>query len=298
MSRRLVEHRLSDIRLLGYSVAGEETVIAAPELNVCFDVGKAPAEMLSMDHVLLSHGHMDHAAGLAYYFSQRQFVGNAPGCVLAPIALVEPIKALMRVWGQLEGHVSPARIVGLKPGETFELRRGLIVRTFDINHGVPALGFAVIDVRRKLRSEFGDKTGPELVELKKQGVEIEYTLEVPLIAYGGDTAEGVWIDLDFVRKAKILILECTFYEPEHVRRARAGYHLHVKDVARILGRLENEHFVISHVTRRTGVREAKQALARLMGESVMSRVTFLMEGRMGRRRLPAEQRDDAEPSRE
>ncbi|MCG8408124.1 MAG: MBL fold metallo-hydrolase [Phycisphaerales bacterium] len=282
MGRRLIEHQLDDIRLLGYSVAGEETVVAAPELNVCFDVGKAPAEILSIDHVLLSHGHMDHAAGLAYYFSQRNFVGNAPGCAVVPEALVAPIKNLLKVWGDLEGHVSPARIVGLKPGDDFEIRRGLIARTFEINHGVPALGFCVVDVRRKLKPEFDTKTGPELVELKKQGIEIEYSVEVPLIAFCGDTAEGSWLELEMVRRAKVLILECTFFEAEHIRRARHGYHLHVRDVARIVNTLENDHIVISHVTRRTGIREAKHALAKVVNESTASRITFLMDGRRSR----------------
>lgn len=284
MGRRLIEHQLDDIRLLGYSVAGEETVVAVPELNVCFDVGKAPAEILSIDHVLLSHGHMDHAAGLAYYFSQRNFIGNSPGCALVPEALVAPIKRLLKVWGDLEGHVSPARIVGLKPGEDFEIRRGLVARTFEINHGVPALGFCVVDVRRKLKPEFDTKTGPELVELKKQGIEIEYSVEVPLIAFCGDTAEGAWLDLEMVRQAKVLILECTFFDAEHIRRARDGYHLHVRDFGRIINRLENEHIVVSHVTRRTGIREAQSALAKVVSESAASRITFLMDGRRSRAR--------------
>lgn len=284
MGKHLIEHQLGDIRLLGYSVAGEETVIGAPELNVCFDIGKAPAEIISIDHVLLSHGHMDHAAGLAYYFSQRNFVGNAPGCAIVPTALVQPIKQLLRVWGDLEGHVSPARIIGLQPDEVFEVRRGLLIRTFEINHGVPSLGFCVIDVRRKLKPEFSAKTGPELVALKKEGVEIEYTVEIPLLAFCGDTAEGAWLEQDIVRRSKVLILECTFFEADHVRRARAGYHLHVRDVARIVQQLENEHIVLSHVTRRTGVRDAKQALAKLVSEQTMSRVTFLMDRGRGRPR--------------
>src|SRR5213595_1864052 len=149
----MVEHHLSDIRLLGYSLAGEESVVAAPELNVCFDVGRAPREIIAIDHVLLTHGHMDHAAGLAYYFSQRNFIGTAPGTALVPASHDGPIRDLMRVCGDIEGHVSPANIVPMNPGEEFELRRGLVERTFALNHGVPALGFSIIDVRLKLKPE-------------------------------------------------------------------------------------------------------------------------------------------------
>lgn len=286
MGGRLIEQVLGDIRLLGYSVAGEETVVAAPELNACFDVGKAPAEILAIDHVLLSHGHMDHAAGIAYYLSQRNFIGNAPGCIVAPRGLVAPIQDLMRAWSVIEGHPSPARLVGVAAGEDFEIRRGLIARPFDVNHRVPALGYCLIDVRHKLKPELLNKTGPELVALKKQGIAIENRVEVPLVAYCGDTAEGGWTELECVQKARVLVLECTFFEPDHTRRARDGYHLHVKDVARIIQRMDNEFVVLSHLTRRTSLREAKETLARLLHEEMLPRVRFLMDGRRYRSRPP------------
>lgn len=282
MSGSLVEHELSGIHILGYSVAGEESVVALPQLDTCFDVGKAPAEILPINHVLLTHGHMDHAAGLAYYFSQREFIGIAPGCSLMPERLVQPVRDLLRAWAKIEGHEAPARLIGMRPGDEHELRRGLIAKAFEINHGVPALGFVLIDVRHKLKPEFIGKTGPELVELKKQGIEIEYRLEVPLVAYCGDTAEGRWLEIDMVRRAKVLVLECTFFDADHVQRARAGYHMHVRDMARILPRLENENVLLTHVTRRTFLKEARRTLARLVGEEAMSRVTFLMEGRRAR----------------
>ena len=65
-----------DFTLAGYSVAGEESVIVAGELDVVFDIGRCPREAMRVNHVLLSHGHMDHAAGIAYYFSQRDFQGT------------------------------------------------------------------------------------------------------------------------------------------------------------------------------------------------------------------------------
>ena len=295
MAGALLKHDLGDIRLLGYSLAGEESVVAAPELNVCFDVGRAPREIIAIDHVALTHGHMDHAAGIAYYLSQRNFIGTSPGTVLAPASLERPLHELLRVWGDIEGHVTPAKIVPMTPGDEYEIRRGLVARTFALNHGVPAVGYSLVDVRLKLKPEFLDRTGPELVELKKRGVQIQYTLEVPLVCYCGDTAEGAFLDLEIVRKARVLVLECTFYEPDHVRRARAGKHLHVRDVARILPTLENEHVLITHVTRRTAQRAARAELARLVDPEVMARVHFVMEGRRVRSAPPPDfvkDRDD------
>jgi ribonuclease Z len=277
MSTTMVEKRVGGIKLVGFSLAGEETVVAAPELNVCFDVGRAPREIISVDTVCLSHGHMDHAAGIAYYFSQRNFLGNVAGTVLAPMALVKPLRDLVRVWGQIEGHVSPARIVGLEPGQDHRIRRDLVVRAFSTNHATPALGFCVIETRKKLKSEYASLNGPQLVELKKQGIQIDQENEVPLVCYAGDTMDGPHFDLDFVRRSQVLLLECTFFEPDHVQRAREGRHLHVRDLAALARRLENPDIVLVHVTRRTGMRLAYRYLREVIGTSGMERFTFLMD---------------------
>lgn len=277
MAARLVEHQLGDIRLVGYSLAGEETVIAAPELNACFDIGRAPPEVLPIDHVFLSHGHMDHSAGIAYYYSQRNFVGNAAGCIACPHPLVEPIRELMRVWGRIEGHPSPFKVVGMDSGDEYVIRKGLVARAFAINHRAPSLGFVLVDIRHKLKPEFAGLSGPQIVELKKKGIEIQYSQEVPLVAYCGDTAEGAWMENELVCTAKVLILECTFFEADHVKRAREGHHLHVRDVARILPKMKNEHFLLHHVTRRTSIHEAKRSLRALLPAEVQQRVTFLMD---------------------
>ena len=56
-------------RIQGYSIAGEQTVIQVPELDVCFDMGTCPRFALSSPFVAVSHGHMDHVGALPYYFS-------------------------------------------------------------------------------------------------------------------------------------------------------------------------------------------------------------------------------------
>jgi ribonuclease Z len=275
-------YQLSEIKidegltLAGYSVAGEESVIIAPELDACFDIGKCPREALRINHVLLSHGHMDHAAGIAYYFSQRDFQGIEGGEVVAPRALVGPLERLMEAVSAVEGHPSPHRFVGMAPGEDHEIRRGLVARAFATRHVGPTLGYSLIEIRQKLKEEFTGKTGPELVELKKQGVEITRRLELPLVAYLGDTAKANYFDLPYVREARVLLLECTFYDTDHIHRARAGKHIHVTDLPEVLEGMNNEHIVLVHVTRRTNMAEARKILRKSLRKEILDRITFLM----------------------
>lgn len=274
---RLVYKEPGGIAILGFSLAGEETVVAVPEHNVCFDVGRAPREVISIDNVCLTHGHMDHAAGIAYYFSQRAFVGNAPGRVIVHRNLVQPIQRLLEVWSEIEGHPSPADIRGVEPLEDVSIRRGLIVRPFAVNHAGFALGFTLIEVRHKLKPEFVGKSGPQLVALKGEGVAIEHRVEVPLLTFTGDTAPGRFLDHDFVQKSRLVLLECTFFEREHLTRARAGRHTHVEQLPKVLEAIPDAQVMLIHVTRRTDLRLAKRILERTLDPRDLERVSFLME---------------------
>src|SRR5262249_15972853 len=87
--------------IIGYSVAGEESVIQCPELNVVFDIGKCPRPALTSDFCRLSHGHIDHSAGIAYYLSQRFFQGMSPGTVLCPAKIADGLSGIIRAWAAL-----------------------------------------------------------------------------------------------------------------------------------------------------------------------------------------------------
>ena len=45
----------------------------------------------------------------------------------------------------------------------------------------------------------------------------------------------------------------------------------------MVANLKNEHIVITHVTRRTGIRRAKQMLRKRLGEERMKNIAFLMD---------------------
>jgi len=273
---RLSQLDMGDFTLAGYSVAGEESVILAPELDCAFDIGKCPREALTVNHVLLSHGHMDHAAGIAYYFAQRDFQGVACGTVLAPADLVRPLERLMVAWGAVEGHIPPHEFVGVLPGDDYEIRRNLLARAFGTRHLPGSLGFSVIDVRHKLKEQFLGLTGPQIVELKNKGVEITHRVEVPLVAFLGDTGPASYAEMPHVANARALLIECTFFDDEHVSRARAGKHLHVRDLPGVLEGMACERIIVIHVTRRTNLGAARKILRKTLGPDVLDRVTFLM----------------------
>jgi len=300
MAAPLAEFTYGDIHLVGSSLAGEETYILAPELNLAFDVGRAQRELLGIDHVFLTHGHMDHAAGIAYYFSQRMFIDNPPGHLYAPAPLIDPIQRLLRLWAEIDGHEPPANLHPVQPGTDVPLRRDLIVRPFEVNHPcrrrdrqtVAALGYTAIEVRHKLIDEYKYLTGPQLVELKKQGVAITRRVEIPLVTYCGDTAAGDFLNLDYVARSKVLLLECTFVEPDNRDRPRAGNHVYVSDLRDILPRLHNEKIVLIHLSRRTPLAVARNLLKRELGDLFDDRISFFMEHRRrGRRPAQGESND-------
>lgn len=268
-----------EFTLAGYSVAGEESVVIAPELDCVFDIGKCPREALAVNHVLLSHGHMDHVAGLPYYFAQRDFQGIADGTALVPADMVGPLEDLMVAWGRVEGHVPPHTFVGMSDGDDHEIRRGLLARAFATRHMPGSLGFSLIEVRHKLKGEFAGLTGPQIVELKKKGIEITNRVEVPMVAFLGDTAKANYSDLPCVANATALLIECTFFDADHLSRARAGKHLHVSDLPEVLEAMNNERIILIHVSRRTSIAAARGILRKTLDKATLKRVSFLMSRR-------------------
>lgn len=268
---------VGSIHVIGYSVAGEETVVQVPELDICFDIGRAPHFALTSNILCISHGHMDHLAGIAYYLSQRHFQGMKPGTILLPAEIAKFTDEMLRSWRNIERQKTPYTLVPMEPGQTYGVRRDFAIRAFETHHNGASLGYALISVREKLKPEYLGLTSPQIVALRKSGVEIQYRLEVPLVTYLGDTSFGPVFQHPDVVNAELLLTECTFYEKDHKHRAKVGRHLHVDQFAEILPTLKNQNIILLHVSRRTGIRKAKAMLRKRVGDDLLAKVQFLMD---------------------
>jgi len=275
---------LPPYRVEGLSIAGEESAVHVPELGLGFDLGSCPKPMLTAKFVALTHGHMDHSAQIAYYYSQRNFQGMGTGTLLCPRALEQPIHNLMNAWVDIEHQRTPYELIAMDPGDEHGIKNNIMLRAFETRHTVPSLGYVAIEKRSKLKEEFVGLPQEKLVELKKGGTAITRNLEIPLIAYTGDTAWGPHFDRPDVLDAKVLITECTFLEPGDHKRAAVGKHLHLKHIADLVEASSAEAIVLTHLSRRTHIVAAREQIERVIPEQHQHRVFLLMDSRTNRRR--------------
>ena len=285
---------LPPYRVFGTSIAGESTTIGIPELDICFDLGICPRAMLSMKHVAISHGHMDHIGGLAYYCSQRWFQGMGEGSIICDVRIAPAIEKMLAGYVDLERQNTPYKIIALKPGDEFMIKNNIFIRPVEVEHTVPTFGYAIIEKRSKLKEEFAGMPQEKLKELRDRGEAITRVLEVPLVAYLGDCAPGPWLVREEVRKAQIAICECTFTEEEHADRAKVGMHMHAEAIAEWLRVLESQNLVLTHLSRRTNLGFARERLTKLAGPQLMKKVEFLMDYKLNKERYEKQLADNGQ----
>ena len=274
---RPVELRLGDLRIEGWSRAGDATWFRVHPPGLAFDTGRGALQLAGAHDVFLSHGHLDHALGLPYVLSQRSLHRSAHTRVFCPVETAEPLAALIAAAERLERAAYSFDLVPLAPGDRVGVGRDLAIEAFPVDHVVPSLGYHLIRRKRRLAAAFAGYSGEQLAALRQQGVETSETVEEIWLSYCGDTGPATFDLEPRVFTSRVLMLECTFLGEEHRDKGRLYKHLQLEDIEKRAGELRNEAIVLHHLSRRYPVGELRAQVERRLPE-LASRVHLLVEG--------------------
>ena len=270
---------LAGIPLRGVSIAGRETWFHVPSLDLAFDVGRSPADVVPAPNLFLSHAHLDHAGGLAYWASQRRLLRLPAARVFTDPATVPAWRQILALHEGLEGVGYHVTVEGLGPGESGDLRKDLSVSAFRSEHRVPTVGFVASEVRHRLVPGWQGRPEEEIRTAILGGEVVTRRTPRPLVAFSGDTGVGMFESAPREAfEAKVLLLECSFVEPEDLPRARNYGHLHVDDIAERADLFANEALVLTHLTLRGTPDELRRAIARRLPAAVTSRTVLFLPG--------------------
>jgi ribonuclease Z len=270
---------LAGIPFRGVSIAGRETWFHVPSLDLAFDVGRSPADVVPAPNVFLSHAHLDHAGGLAYWASQRRLLRLPPARVFTDPAAVPAWRQILALHAGLEGVEYHVSVEGLGPGESVDLRKDLSVSAFRADHRVPTVGFVASEVRHRLVPGWQGRPEEEIRAAIRGGEEVTERRPRPLFAFSGDTGAGLFESAPREAfEAKVLLLECSFVEEGDLSRARNHGHMHVDDVAERAELFANEALVLTHLTLRGTPSELRRTIGRRLPASLASRTVLFLPG--------------------
>lgn len=259
------------------SVGGIETCFEVPAYDCNLDIGRCPPGALRRNRLLLTHAHMDHAAGLPYYVSMRAMQGMRPPRVYCPASVKDQLQKILNLWTDLDSDADRCTLVGLEAGERFALGGDKECLSFASTHRVDTLGYILIRRKRKLKPSLHGLDGTKIAARVAAGEVIHDEVEVDELCFPGDTSIDVLEREPRLRRARVLLLECTFLGEKPSRdRARTGGHIHLEDLAEHADLLENEHIVLTHFSRRYSSSQIREAAARILPPSLRERTQLLI----------------------
>lgn len=261
-----------DIELVGYSLAGISTSLAFPRADVCFDVAQGLPFHISINNILITHGHLDHAAGLPYVLGQKTMRSLKPAQVYMPEALVAPMRQILDLWSGVEDHTYKYELHANAPEKEIPLKGKLFARAFPTYHRVPSNGYTVFERKKRLRAEYRGRDREALGDLRRQGLPIEENYEEALISFTGDT-KIEFLNDPVVVTSRVLVMEVTYWdEKKPIASAREWGHIHLEELLASLDRIKSEKILLIHTSARYSPRQLQEILQRRVPEKHQGRV--------------------------
>lgn len=261
--------------LSGYSKGLYSSWLLYKPDNLLIDCGEGCATTLgnngyAIERVLLTHGHIDHIAGLpVLLWARAAGMGDneKPLQIFYPrddLYIADMMQFLERTrakvsfelsWIPLDANASIALT------ETSSHARR--IQTFQTEHmpGRLTLGYKILETRRRLKIEYSKLSENQLRDLRLSGTEISEEYEAIVAAFGGDSLP---LNIEAVRDAELLVHEATILEASERKHQ---LHSTIGEALEVAREANPKALLLQHFSGRYRTHEiksaAKQELARL-----------------------------------
>jgi ribonuclease Z len=220
--------------------------------------------LVELAEIFLTHYHADHYLGLPGMLKTFALRGReVPLTLYGPRGLDELSRTLRRIFGRL---TYPVDTVELEPGAVLA-RDGYRIEAFAVDHGVPAVGYALVEDVRPGRfdvdvaTSLGVPDGPERGLLQRgepviladgRSVSPDDVLGPPRagrkVVLSGDTAPAASV-VAAAEAVDLLVHEATFLADERAR-ARETSHSTAGEAALVAQEADVKLLALTHVSTR------------------------------------------------
>jgi ribonuclease Z len=241
--------------------------------------------LIELREVFLTHYHADHYLGLPGMLKTFALRGReTPITIYGPPGLVDLFGALRRIFGRL---TYPYELVELAPGDVLD-RGDYRLATFPVDHGVSAVGYALVENARPGRFDveaadaLGIPVGPERGALQRgesvtlgdgRVVAPEDVLGEPRagrkVVISADTGYSRRV-IEAARGADVLVHEATFAE-EEAERARETLHSTAAEAAEVARAAEVGLLALTHLSNRYFGGEIEREAQAIFPDTVVPR---------------------------
>jgi ribonuclease Z len=241
--------------------------------------------LVELEEVFLTHFHADHYLGLPGMLKTYALRGRElPLTVYGPPGLRNLLGSLRRIFGRLTYAVDA---VELEPGDALQ-RDGYRLETFPVDHGVAAVGYALVEEARPGRfdveaaTRLGIPDGPERGTLQRgEAVTLpDGTTVAPDAVLGparagrklvlsGDTAPASSL-VEAAAGAELLVHEATFLADER-ERARETLHATAGEAALAAREAGVRLLALTHVSTRYFGHQVVEEARELFPDTVVPR---------------------------
>jgi ribonuclease Z len=242
-------------KIKGFSRGSLRTGFILFPTNIFLDAG-VPC-IIKPNIILITHGHQDHIDSLYNHLlntpNKVQVIGTA--------SLINNLKEYLNSCRSMNvGYKIKFNNWDPKPILTnlnVEIKNTKYhIEGIFLDHAVECIGYGINEIRIKLKEKYKLYSKEEIIKIKKTE-NITEIKHIPILFFCGDMNNTSLSILPF-KNYPYFIIECTFFDEEHLLDARRKKHLHIYDLIPYFNSNTDTQFILIHFSCKYTIKQIKK----------------------------------------